>query len=323
MPTTLLTWRQSAFFPWAGATNVAWGLAAINAAVNSEAAANPSTHLWVVANYSAGNGTLVLKPSTNNTIGLATRRLMFFGGVSPNTAATGGATASAAYLYGGTAPTANVDSPQQAYGTGAPFTTGDWVGSGSIGFNFAFGGANHGCRYFENADGIALMLGSELMAGASVAFCGFLGGLAVNAADTAVLDVAWGSDSLLIAGGLGPAVAGGRLLPFNFDAPANVARARMRLSAGTIVQAAFPMGMTTLPVEGGGVAFRSASLAMYIPVVIADITNGRFGGKLRQIAFGPRGTYGDTLPGPAGSSFAFSARTDIAADCLRLCNFRV
>ncbi len=82
---------------------------------------------WQVSDYNSGNGTLEIKRnSTGSPTGeLATVRILFFGGSSPNAAAlsllhTAGANSN---IYAGLSVDANTTGPGTSYTTGAPYST--------------------------------------------------------------------------------------------------------------------------------------------------------------------------------------------------------
>ena len=155
MTVETITWRRSALGDLSAA-NVAGVLGSFNTLFIAEKAANPSTWQWEVADYSAVNGTLVLKPRSG------TQRLMLFGGSSPNSAAIDSAAAATTTTYVGLATAPGVDAPQQAYTAGAPFTTGEWIPGGSMAGNSALSGFTK-VEYWEHEDGLVLVVRSNTM----------------------------------------------------------------------------------------------------------------------------------------------------------------
>ncbi len=303
----LSNWRASALYG-AGAT-VALCLSGLKAAVDAEVAANPSTHLWTVADYSAPNGTLVLKPSVNAASGVGARRVMFFGGQVPNTAAIGGQTADVGWLYCGVAPTANVDAPQQSYTVGAPFTTGVWVAGGMV-CNPAVAPALANVQYFELDQGIVLSLQTALFNATQSQRTAMVGQLAVSLDGATLYDFANGS--------------GGR---WN-SSPENMHTGLHESDCGTFpdsnpvqaVAAGYAACRYNDPIDGVVVCTRvqtlsanytpaqhqtdalrtSGSSRYFLPIPMMQVILPRLKMKMRQMAIGVEGIHAETMSSVAG-----------------------
>ncbi len=168
------TWRHSALYTVTA--TLAGAIAGLKAAVDAEVAANPTTAKWQVADSSVPNGTLTLKRTANGTGGRG--RIMVFGGSAPNTNAIDAHTSNTSFLYGGYAPDASVDAPEQAYATGKPYTTGDWVPGGGI--TSSFTGLDR-LEYYETEDGMFIVWRAAIMNAATSTIASFFAGdLAVS-----------------------------------------------------------------------------------------------------------------------------------------------
>ena len=160
----LSTWRQSARYPIAASTGPSIMLALKNA-IDAENIINPTTSLWQVADYnpSSATGTLVIKPTSNAASGVGARRVMFFGGTTVGSAAAmGNQTGMISNgLACGVSPTANVDAPVTAYNAGAPFA--DWLPGGVV-FHPSYMTPAF-VNYFEMDQSIIVVLQTAAMSG--------------------------------------------------------------------------------------------------------------------------------------------------------------
>ena len=333
MPVSLLTWRKSATYTVAAQT-VAGLIAALKAAIDAEVAANPATAKWQVASYATGtSNTLVLKARAGGT-----RRLMIFGGSDvPNGAAIGGANfnSPAAWLYGGVAPTAGVDSPEQAYTTGVPFTTGRWIGGASAGA--VYSGMDR-VTYHEHDDGILVLWHYQNMTGGDKKSCHLLlGGHGINMDDDTVVDVA--------AGSCGPWIAdfdsnsqdtsdwavneGSYMQSFlpHTLAPSNgsgTSTGTSRIFYNDPTAGAKQGAQMLVPINAMGMWKSQSNRQYFLPFFVLSISEGWLRIKLRQIAIGPAAVH-DTVytNGTDRTARKLAVRGDVASEGPWLTSFAV
>lgn len=320
MPATLLTWRKSDLYTIT--ETLAGFLAGLKAAIDAEVAANPSAALWEVADYDGTDGTLVIKNTAAGIAagGSANRRLMLFGGVAPNTAAIDGATSNTSSLYCGVAPSAGVDAPQQAYGTGVPFTTGAWVPGGILTTVFTLDKV----EYYETAAGMVIVFREGSMTGATNNLStAILGALAVTMDGESERDIAVGSAGLWVAnadttpGGTGlyipsanPTGSVGYVRANYLDPDDGVVRC-IRLFTGVLAG-------DTAGIRGVG------STRFFFPIPLRDVNNNYLRIRLRQIGVGLRDVHGSTMSDADGiRAYKIGARTDTAEDGPWLLNSRI
>lgn len=315
MAVPTLTWRPSAVYV-VPSTNVAGALSSLKDAVDAEVTANPTTAVWEVADWNSGNGTLVLRRRAS--AGGGSRRIMFFGGVLPSTAATGGANAAATTLYAGVAPTAGVDAPQQAYSVGVPFTTGAWIPSGFVAGTFT---AVERVQYWECTDGVAVVWRRFSTSSSGNVIVAAAGGLATDSTDSTVIDIAFASFNVLSTTPLAVVAGSGQLVPGGSNPSASNARCHILFPGDTAATLAFRIhGMGS----GDASRLRDGQQVFFLPMFLGRVAFEQLGGKLRQLAFGPAGTCGQTLSTASGIiAYGISDRLDTNADALWLTNFKV
>lgn len=330
---TLSTWRASAVYTTSANTVAAW-LAGLKALVDAELAAHPTTALWQVSDYSAGNGTLVLKPTTNAASGVGARRVMFFGGVStPSSAAVGGqASLSTSYVCCGVAPTANVDAPQQAYATGAPFTTGLWVPGGGIVAPVTSGAEK--LQYFEMDQCIVVTSQRPTMVAASGNLASaIIGQMAVTMDGTSLSDFANGSSGLWTADADGThsqqnSTSNG---PFAFGSSANLNNVYGQNKYNDPIDgvvAAVPafVSNNSLWTQAENYTGGRAGLAnerYFFPIPMRQVVQNRLRYKMRQMAWGVSGTFGEEMLNDSGvRALKLGTRSDVADQGPWLTNFQ-
>lgn len=315
MPTPTLTWRPSAVYA-VSATTLAACLQALKDAVDAEVAANPSTAIWQVADFSSVNGTLVLKRRTG--AGGGNRRIMLFGGAIPSGAATGGATGGVTTLYGGVAPTAGVDAPQQAFTAGAPFTTGVWVPGGIISTTYT---SAERVSYWESADGIVVVWRRATTTAAGNTFVFAAGGIMSDVSDDTVIDCSFGSAGTLAAAAYGILSSANLLVPAGATPAASNARCQILYPGDLAASSAYRIhGMGT----GDSTRLKNGQQAYFLPMFMGRGGFNQLAGKLRQMAFGPAGILGQVLSTASGViAYGVGDRLDADVDVLWLTNFKV
>lgn len=144
---------------------------------------------WTVSDYNAGNGTLEIKRNaTGSPTGeLATVRILFFGGSSPNAGAlsllhTAGNTTT---LYAGLSVDANTTGPSASYTAGAPYST-KYARAGAIVITTGLSATNTPkISLFETVDTFGFSLSDSLNMST---YCG--GRMIIRAKDDSL---AWGN----------------------------------------------------------------------------------------------------------------------------------
>jgi hypothetical protein len=323
MPLALLTWYESGLSVMASA-NVTEALTALKDAVDTRVAASPSTAMWQVASSElvAAAKYVVLKPTTVATTAgaRADMRVMYFGGSNPNASVITPYAASSVNLFVGIAPDAGVDTPDVAYTAGIPFTTGSWQASL---LTSAFASLNR-VGYWEYVGGIIVMVRSDIMNNSNRMAIGMAGEMASSLDDNTLY--------YYVHGGLA-------------TFPANVDK-NSAISNGNWVQ---PEASTTASYSGSyysvdrvswmrvasiwgprnddsslGWKKSGTSINFFLPVYCRDAIASTTMMKLRQIAYGPAGIYGDILVGTLGEkAIKVGMRTDIAEHGPWLTDFHV
>lgn len=329
---TLSNWRKSADYATSANTVAAW-LAGLKALVDAEVAANPTTALWQVSDYSAVNGTLVIKPTTNAASGVGARRVMFFGGAAPHATAVGGQTGmGSTYVCCGVAPTANVDAPQQSFSAGAPFTTGLWIPGGGI-VSPSVSGAEV-LSYFELDQGIVVasrrttMLLTSGNVGSAI-----LGQMAVSMDGVTLTDFANGSSGVWTADAEGDhsqqnSTNNG---PFatgpsgNLNGPYGQNKYSDAVDGVVACVPAFiSKGSAWTQAENfTGGRRGDANERYFFPIPMRQVVQNRLKIKMRQIAWGVSGIFGEEMLNDSGvRAIKFGTRSDIADQGPWLTNFQ-
>lgn len=322
MPAPIITWYQSGLEAMASNT-VAESLTALKNAVDNRVAGFPSTAMWQVASsdlVSAGKY-VVLKPTSVATGAGANAdmRIMFFGGAGPNSAAINPYTANTSYLYFGIAPNAGVDTPDNSFTAGVPFTTGSWQPS-LITASFS---SLDRVGYFEHVGGIFVVVRAQDLSGANRIASGIVGECAVSLDNEDIYYMISGSYT-----------------SWSISNETNISAA-----TGKWVQA-FPSTTGTYPgtfYSMDGITWTRASAIwgprysdsqnawrdggsnrFFLPVYCRDIGGGSTMMKFRQIAFGPAALYGETLNDMNNdTAFKVGARSDVAEQGPWLTSFEV
>lgn len=320
MPVPLLTWTK-ATIATVPTTTVAGCLSGLKAAVDAHNAANPTTAFWVVSDYSAPNGTLVLKPTAAGIAagGTADARIIFFGGSAPNLAAVDGISNTATPLYCGLATSAGVDAPQQAYTAGAPFTTGVYIGGAVLN---AFSSVDR-VTYWESFDGLVVAFHRNAMTSTSTNLGNFIvGKLLVDPDGETARWFVTGSLTLWNGSNDSSASTQGVAIPASSSVAAAAARANALIEPSAIIRT-----FRTLQAGAAGnlAAARSAGNARYFfPIIMRASESLTTVGKLRQIAYGIQEIFGQTVSTVDGvAAHKLGSRSDVIDDGPWICNFRV
>jgi hypothetical protein len=303
MTVSTLTWRPSALYTLTASTHAA-AIAGLKAAVDAEVAANPTTALWQVADYSSG--TLTLKRTANGSGGSG--RIMIFGGSSPNTLAIDGATAGSASLYGGYAPNATADAPEASYASGVPYTTGDWIPGGLITTLLT---SIDRVTYFESTAGMFIVWRRAAMNATSTNLATFFAGqLAVSLDGSTAYHIAGGSAGLWAGSQDSVTAAGASLwIGHGGEGTASSARTNFKESAGNVKRC---QKLQALGIASNTDRLKDAGAKRYfLPILMPNSDSSYIAIKLRQIAGGIEGIFGQAISDASGvAAYKIAGRSD-------------
>lgn len=322
MTVATVTWRKSALYTNT-TTNIASVLSSIKDAVDAEVAANPSTYQWAVADYSAVDGTLVLKPRSPSTL-----RLMFYGGSSPHTDATDGAAAASTSLYVGLAVNPGVDAPQQAYTAGAPFTTNQWLSGGLIAAASNISGNSWAkLEYWEHVDGFLLVIRKNTMNSGTTnanSALGWGGKMAVSADGQTAYSICGGSTGGL-SSTLDTVTAAGGGIPFSNGTESTTTNSRNNFYESETDVIRRCQCLFKPRAAGLALKLRDAGNRRYFPpIYMVNSNEDRLMIKMRQMAWGVDDAHGTTysdVDGIKGHRVGF--RDDTASPGFWLTNMPV
>jgi hypothetical protein len=147
-------WRASSVQEFTAGASVADILSALKTLIDAEVAANPSTYKWSVSDYDATNGTLEIK---SNASGVASMRVLFFGGRTPSAAAVTFSSAEIDGFYCCVAPAAATTGPDADYASGSPYASDSTQGVQVADMSDTISAADR-LRYFENDEQFVLVI---------------------------------------------------------------------------------------------------------------------------------------------------------------------
>jgi hypothetical protein len=310
----LVPWRQAARYSVSSNTaqNV---ITALKDAINAEVAANPTTALWQVCDFvtAANTASLTIKPTANAPSGIGARRVFFHCNTSapPSAGFQGGQTgwSVGAQIIGfGVSPTGNTDVPTTSPQTAAPWT--DWLpgGHGYIGTYFT---ASH-LSYFETDQGIIVVLQTALMNSANNNIITMMAGqLAVSLDGLTLYDICAGSYGAwsdrpegaminsAIAGSCGP-------FPTHIPSHLNTANTMSKVKDpqdGIVAVCAGIQSQTSVVTAAAlytkGRRGRNNE-RYFFPIPMRQVIIAKTKYKMRQMAYGTTGTYGEIISDAGG-----------------------
>jgi hypothetical protein len=317
MPVPVLEWESSSLGVVPAATSLGCITGLVDV-VNARVAAFPGQALWEVASsLLSGSSYVVLKP-TSVAISAGANpdmRVMVFGGAAPASAVVSPYTANSQHLYVGIAPNAGVDTPDNAYSSDVPFNTGSWRSSA---ITTSLPSFVQRVQYFEYVGGIFIVFRHEILNTSGRIINTIVGECGTSLDDEDIYYVIHGSYLAW---------------PANVDSSNTVGNgnwiqpedSNSSIYSGTYYSTDGAVWSRCSSIWGpkpsASAAWISNGKRFFLPVICRDLS-GLSNMKLRQICYGPSGTYGELLYDGSGViATKVGSRTDISEDGPWLTNF--